>query len=113
MTGPYIEGGTFENTHLVLERDLHKGREQVTLVVAVLAVVATLVLYTWVHLEIRNTSYRIEALDSDLELLQRRERELNLEASYLESPERIEREAAEKLGMVGPRVEQLAFVSVE
>ncbi len=42
--------------------------------------------YTWIHLEVLRTGYRIDKLERELRELNRKERQLRLEAAYLASP---------------------------
>ena len=51
----------------------------------------------------------IDALERQLRELTRDERQLRLEASYLASPQQIERRAVEELGMQPPALEQVVF----
>jgi len=111
LASPYAEGRRIENFYLVRERDRKRGRELVMLVFGLLPVALALLGYTWIHLEVRKSSYRIEELEAELENLYRVERQLSLEESYLESPELIRASAGERLGMVAPVLEQMIFVA--
>ena len=95
------------------ERDRRRLRELVRLGLAILVVGLTLIGYTWVHMELLGSGYRIEGLEQRLHELRRRERHLRLEEAYLASPERVERWATAKLGMRPPELAQLTFVSEE
>ncbi len=110
MASPYAEGRQIENFYLVRERDRKRGRELVMLVFGLLPVALALLGYTWIHLEVRKSSYRIEVLGAELEDLSRVERQLILEESYLENPELIRALARERLGMVEPVLEQMIYV---
>ena len=77
----------------------------------VLPLALAFIAYTWIHLEVLRTGYRIDELDRRLHALQEEERRLRLESSYLASPERIEERAKAELGMQPPAVEQLIFAT--
>lgn len=87
--------------------------ELLRLAVAVLVVGVALLGYTWLHLEVLGSGYRIEAHEQRLQELRRRERHLRLEEAYLASPQRIEGRATGELGMRPPELSQLVFVSAE
>ena len=110
MTNPYAEGRPVENFYLVRERDRRRVRELVILVFGMLPVAASLLGYTWIHLEVRKSGYRIQQLEERLIELQRAERRSSLESAYLSSPQRVEAAAAERLGMVEVSLDQMVFV---
>ncbi len=110
MTSPYAESRPVTNFYLVRERDRRRLRELVMLVFGLLPVAVVLLGYTWIHLEIRKSGYRIHQLEERLIELQRAERRLGLESAYLTSPQRLEASAADRLGMVEPSLDQMVFV---
>jgi cell division protein FtsL len=97
------------NTYLVRERDRRRVRELATVLLAVVCLGGGLLAYTWIHLEVLRTGYRIDTLEKELTRLTREERQLRLEATYLASPPRIERRAVAELGMQAPALEQVIF----
>jgi cell division protein FtsL len=97
------------NTYLVRERDRRRQRELAVVLLAVVCLGGGLLAYTWIHLEVLRTGYRIDALEKELTQLTREERQLRLEATYLASPPRIERRAVTELGMQAPTLEQVIF----
>jgi 4-amino-4-deoxy-L-arabinose transferase-like glycosyltransferase len=97
------------NTYLVRERDRRKWRELVLVSAVVLCLGGGLLAYTWIHLEMTRTGYRIDALERELAERTREERELRLQAAYLASPSQIERRAAGELGLQAPALEQVVF----
>jgi cell division protein FtsL len=99
------------NAYLVRQRDRRRVRELLLGLVGVLPLAVAFIAYTWIHLEVLRTGYRIDELDRRLHGLQEEERRLRLEASYLASPERIEERAREVLGMSAPAVDQLIFAA--
>ncbi len=109
MKTPYVTARPVRNRYLVRERDRRRLRELGRVVVAVLLVGTALVGYTWIHLSLLGTGYRVESLQRELHELGRLERHMSLEAAYLSSPDRIERRAIEELGMAPPELEQLVF----
>lgn len=98
------------NEYLVRERDRRRLRDlgRVLLRLAPLALAFTA--FTWVHLQVLDTGYRIEELERRLHELAREESRLRLEAAYLAGPRVIEARAAAELGMQPPTVDQLVFV---
>jgi cell division protein FtsL len=97
------------NTYLVRERDRRLRRELLSVVAVVLSLGGGLLGYTWMHLELLNTGYRIVALEREQRDLAQEERRLNLETAYLASPQQIESRAARQLGMQSPATEQVVF----
>ncbi len=110
MTSSYAEGRPVKNFYLVRERDRRRLRDLVMLVFGLLPVAVALLGYTWIHLEVRKSGYRIHQLEERLIELQLAERRLSLESAYLKSPQRVEAAATERLGMVEPSLDQMVFV---
>ena len=90
------------NSYLVRERDRRRVRELALVLLVVLCLGGGLLAYTWIHLEVTRTGYRIDKLERELTEQTREERQLRLEAAYLASPSQIERRAVEELGMQPP-----------
>jgi cell division protein FtsL len=109
MSSPYLVRRVVVNAYLVRERDRRRLRELAGVVAAVLPVSLALVAIIWVQVEILRTGYRIHDLERQLDALTRQERTLRLEASYLASPQRVERRAVEELGMQPPDLDQILF----
>lgn len=109
MSSHYAFHRPVDNTYLVRERTRGRWRELMLVVGALVPLGLGLLTYTWVHLEVLDTGYRINALDRRLDELTREERELRLEAAYLESPGHIEERAAGELGMTPPSLTQVLF----
>jgi hypothetical protein len=97
------------NAYLVRERDRRRARELAAVLLVVLSLGGGLLGYTWIHLEVLHTGYRIEKLERRLDELTQKERRLRLEASYLASPQQVERRAVAELGMQPPALEQVIF----
>ena len=110
MVGPYTGGRSVENFYLVRERDRRRIREMVVLLVGLAPFALALLGYTWIHLEVRHTGYRIERLERRLVELRNQERRLLLETAYLTSPERLQRDATEILGMRPQSLDDLIFL---
>ena len=77
--------------------------------IAILVVGLALLGYTWVHLELLGSGYRVEGLEQRLHEFERRQRHLRLEEAYLSSPQRVETRATKELGMKPPELAQLVF----
>lgn len=97
------------NTYLVRERDRRRWRELGLVLVCVLLLGGGLLAYTWIHLEMTRTGYRIDKLERELTEQTQRERQLRLEAAWLASPAQVERRAVQELGMQPPALEQVVF----
>ena len=109
MRSPYAIHRPVENTYLVRERDRRLIRELLGVVVVVLVLGGGLLAYTWVHIEILHTGYRINDYEKELRELLQEERRRRLEASYLSHPESIDDRARQELAMHAPTMEQMLF----
>lgn len=98
-----------ENTYLVRQRDRRLMRELVSVLLAVALVGGGLLAYTWVHVEILRTGYRVNELERKLQGLRKEERRHRLTVSRLTNPQRIEERASQELGMRAPNLEQTVF----
>ena len=110
MRDEYVIRRPVVNAYLVRERDRRKLRELLLVLLLVLPIGLGLLADIWIHLGVIQTGYRLDELERSLTQLERQERRLRLEASYLASPQRIETLAFEELGMVEPVPEQMLFV---
>ena len=109
MRNAYALKRPVANTYLVRERDRRRLSELAVVTVFVLLLGGGLLAYTWIHLEVTRTGYRIDHLEKELTELTQQERQLRLEATYLASPSQIERRAVSELGMQAPALEQVVF----
>ena len=109
MLSPYAVHRPVENTYLVREHDRKRLRELVSVAAAVLVLGWGLFAYTWVHVEILRTGYRVDELEKRFRNLAEIERKWRLEAAYAAHPERIEERAKSELGMVSPSLDQMIF----
>ena len=109
MRSPYAVHRTVENTYLVRERDRRLLRELLGVAALVLVLGGSLLAYTWVHIEILRTGYRINRHEKELHQLLEEERRQRLEASYLAHPARIDERARATLGMREPTMDQTLF----
>ncbi len=109
MKRPYAIHRQVENTYLVRERDRRLIRELLGVACVVLILGGGLLAYTWVHIEIMRTGYRIDDREKELHGLLEEERRLLLEAAYLKHPERIEERARRDLDMHEPTLAQTVF----
>lgn len=99
------------NTYLVRERDRRRIRELIAVIAVVAPVALALLAYTWIHLEVVRTGYRIDTAEKRLHRAEQIERQLRLEAAYLANPERLERRAHEELGMRPPETSDIIFAA--
>lgn len=98
------------NDYLVRDRDRRRTHELLQIVVVALPVLAVLLASIWLHSEVLATGYRTHSLEREVEALNQLERRLELEVAYLTSPQRVERLAAERLGLTVPTAEQIVFL---
>lgn len=111
MRSPYAYERPVANEKLVRDRDRRRARELVRVFMAVLPLGAALIFYISIHRAVLDEAFRIGEMENRLRSLERQERELSLDLSYLESPPRVERLAVEELGMARPEAEQVVFWS--
>jgi len=78
-------------------------------VAAVVVLGGGLLAYTWVHIEILRTGYRIDDLEKRLHQLQEEERRWLLKTASLTHPEVVARRARQELGMQAPSLDQTLF----
>lgn len=98
------------NLYLVRERDRRRRRELLRVLAFALPITAGVLVYVWMTHELLNTGYRTRELEMSLERLEQQERRLQVEASVLAGHERVERLAAEELGMEPIALEQTVFL---
>jgi len=97
------------NPYLVRERDRRRHRELATVLLISLSVGACLIAYVWLHVELLRVGYQVHVLEQQLDETMRRKSLLQLETSYLSSPQHIEERAVTELGMQRPDLEQIVF----
>jgi cell division protein FtsL len=97
------------NPYLIRERDRRLRRDLLRFVGLLLPLVAGVLVYVWISHAVLDAGYRLRELDQRLERLAQVERGLQVEASHLARHERIERLAAEQLGMHAARVDEVVF----
>lgn len=90
---------------------LQKGRgANLRLVVLAALVVAGLMVYVGGKVQIVRLGYRLDELEKEKRDLERANRSLQIEASSLSSPGRIEEIAMKRLGMTRPAKENIVVV---
>lgn len=109
MKAGYAIQRPVDNEYLARDRDRRRVRDLLRIVFWTLPMAVALLIYISVRLAVLDEAYAIQSLEGRLHELARQERELRLEAAYLESPPRVERRAREELGMVPPELEQVIF----
>ena len=109
MNTPHAFRRPVENAYLERERDRRLLRELMGVLGAVLVLGGGLLAYTWMHIEILRTGYRIDDLEQSLHQTLERERQLRLEAAYRAHPQRVEQRARAELSMQEPTLEQTLF----
>ncbi len=109
MRRPYAIHRPVENSYLVRERDRRLIRELLAVVALVLVLGGGLLVFTWVHIEIVRTGYRIEERERELHSVLEEERRCRLEVARMTHPEHIEERASRILGMRSPTLAQTVF----
>ncbi len=90
------------NARLIREKDRVRARELRRLLLCGAIIVAPLLGYVWQRVEFLRLSYRVEALQKEKQELQEVNKQMTVERSLLLSPDRIERVARVRLGLVDP-----------
>jgi cell division protein FtsL len=90
------------NNPIIREVDEQRHRELRHSVAFGLAVVFVLMFGAWQHFELLRHGYRLEQMQLDRAAEEEIGRHLRLELETLRSPQRIEKLATERLGMVAP-----------
>ncbi len=109
MRSAYTVHRPVANEYLVRERDRRRLRDLLKVLLILAPAALALGAFTWVHLQVLDSGYRIEKLELRLHELGREESRLRLEAAYLASPKVIEDRATEELDMHPPALGQLVF----
>lgn len=109
MSRAYAIKRPVENTFLVRQRDRRILRELLGFGLIVLVLGGALLAYTWVHIEILRSGYRITGLERELHRLAEEERRLRLEVTRHSHPQRVKERAIRDLGMRTPELEQTLF----
>lgn len=109
MRSVYVVRRPVNNSYLVRQQDRRRRRELALVLLAFVPVACGMLGYVWLNLQLVHLGYEVHRLERVLELEERRERELRVEAAYLSSPERVRAEAAQKLGMVQADLDRLVF----
>ena len=109
MSSPYAVHRPVENTYLVRQHDRKRLRELFGVAVAVLVLGGGLFAYTWVHVEMLRTGYRVDDLETRLKHLLEVERQWRVKGAFAAHPELIARRAKQRLGMSDPNLDQVIF----
>ena len=105
-----MTGDTFEyaikkdvrNNPIVREVDRERHREMWSSVAIGVFLVGVLLFSAWQHFELLRHGYRLEQMQRDRAAENDINRHLRLEMETLRAPQRIEKLATERLGMVAP-----------
>ena len=98
-----------DNEYLVRERDRRRLRDLAVILLVLSPVALALLVFTWIHLEVLDSSYRIDELERNLAELEREESRLRLESAFLSSPTELERRARDELGMAPPPLDHVYY----
>ncbi len=110
MRGLYAVRRPVLNSYLVRQRDRHRRRELGLVLLATVPLALGLLGYVWINLQLLDTGYEIHRLERKLEFEVENRRRMQMEASYLSSPQVVENRAARELGMAAPNLDQVVFV---
>lgn len=109
MRSPWAVSRPVHNEYLVRQRDRRLLRELLAVLGAVVVVGAGLLAYTWIHIEILRSGYRVDALEKSLHRLEQEERRWRLEATWRSHPARLEARARDELGLRPASLRQTIF----
>ena len=109
MASSYTFHRSVENAWLVRERDRRRRRDHLRVLLWALPLAAVLLAYTWLHVQLLDTAYRIVDLEARQERLDQRRAELALEVARHSALPEVETRAAGELGMVPPSAERTLF----
>ena len=98
------------NNPIVREIDATRQRELWQSVAVGVLLVLVLLFSAWQHFELIQHGYRVELMEQERAAEEEINRHLKLEIETLRSPERIERIATEKLGLVVPARNQAVVI---
>lgn len=99
-----------DNVYLVREPDRRRTRELLALLLSPLPPMAVLFAAIWTNLETFRLGYQIERLQKQKEVLEERQRQLEMERARVSALSRVEDVARERLGLVTPGQDQVVFV---
>lgn len=99
-----------DNVYLVREPDRRRTRELLALLLSPLPPMAVLFAAIWTNLETFRLGYQIERLQKQKEILEERQRQLEMERARVSALSRVEDVARERLGLVTPGQDQVVFV---
>ncbi|HEX2254531.1 MAG TPA: hypothetical protein VHQ65_14780 [Thermoanaerobaculia bacterium] len=105
MPSVYAYHREVENAWLVRQRDRRRQRELALVVLVALPVVAALIGYTWLHVRMLHSAYRLQELAGELAEAERLRGALAVEAAAFAALGEVERRAAAELGMTEQTVE--------
>jgi cell division protein FtsL len=94
------------NNPIVREVDEQRHRELIHSIGIGVVLVLVLMFGAWQHFELLRHGYQLEQMQQNRAAEEEIARHLRLEISTLRSPERIEKLATERLGMVAPNREE-------
>ncbi len=110
MRSQYVVRQEVDNSYLVRQRDRRRRRELAAVLLALVPVASGMLGYVWLNLRMVHIGYEVDRLERILRVEEQRGRELWVESAYLSSPERIQAEAAQRLGMIPADLNRLVFV---
>lgn len=110
MTGYGFGGHAARRQQAFTKSDFLKARFAFKLLVLVAFIVFLSLFYIWSRVQIVQTGYRINALKNERVELANGSKRFKVELSVLRSPQRLERIAGEKLGMILPGRERIVGI---
>lgn len=100
MPSSYAFHRSVENAWLVRERDRRRRRDHLRVLLWALPLAVVLLAYTWLHVQLLDTAYRIVDLEAQQQQLERRRAELALELARRTALPEVAARAGRELGMV-------------
>ena len=110
--GVLLRPKTIDNSGVIREVDRRSSRDLWWLLLLAAALVASLGLYAWPHLELRRTGMAADRMARERDRLIEENRKLRLEKAALENLRRVETIAVKDLGMTPPEPSRTIVVEV-
>lgn len=109
MPSSYAFHRSVENAWLVRERDRRRRRDHLRVLLWALPLAVVLLAYTWLHVQLLDTAYRIVDLEAQQQQLERRRAELALELARRTALPEVAARADRELGMVPASTDRTLF----
>ena len=110
MRGEYVVRQEVDNSYLVRQRDRRRRRELAAVFLALVPIASGMLGYVWLNLRLVHIGYEVDRLEKLFGKAAEGIKSLWVESAYLSSPERIQTEAAQRLGMISADINRMVFI---